>query len=197
MSLHVSLWLWLCVLLANFAEALAEGRGRARADTLRATKADTTVRLLASADAEPFEASHVPSAQLRLGDLVHVAAGDVIPTDGEAVRGVASVDESAITCESAPVIREAGGDRSSVTGGTRSVSDSLVLRVTAEPSKSFLDHMIPLVEGAERQKTPNEVALDILLAGLTLIFLFVSSRWSPSPAPRAPPSRGSSWARSS
>ena len=172
-SLHVSAWLWLCVLFANFAEALAEGRGRARADTLRATKADTTVRLLPHPDAEPVEADHVPSAQLKVGDHVHVMAGDLVPTDGEVVRGVASVDESAITGESAPVIREAGGDRSSVTGGTRVVSDSLVLRVTAEPGKSFLDRMIALVEGAERQKTPNEVALNILLAGLTLIFLFV------------------------
>ncbi|MFT3687808.1 potassium-transporting ATPase subunit KdpB [Paenirhodobacter sp.] len=170
-SLQIAFWLWICVLFANFAEALAEGRGKARADSLRATKAETMVKLLAhEGDPSPRE---VPSSSLRAGQLVLVRAGDLIPTDAEVIRGVASVDESAITGESAPVIRESGGDRSSVTGGTRIVSDELVLRIVAEPGKSFLDRMIALVEGAERQKTPNEIALNILLAGLTLIFLFV------------------------
>lgn len=173
MALHISVWLWLCVLFANFAEALAEGRGRARADTLRATKSEIRVRMLTSPDDDPATATEVVSSGLRPGQFVHVAAGDIIPTDGEAVRGVASVNESAITGESAPVIREAGGDRSSVTGGTTVVSDWLVIRVTAEPGRSFLDRMIALVEGAERQRTPNEIALNILLVGLTLIFLFV------------------------
>ncbi len=172
-SLHIALWLWLCVLFANFAEALAEGRGRARADTLRATKSETRVRSLGAPDDDPATGVETLSTALRLGQFVHVAAGAIIPADGEAVRGVASVNESAITGESAPVIREAGGDRSSVTGGTTVVSDWLVIRVTAEPGKSFLDRMIALVEGAERQKTPNEIALNILLVGLTLIFLFV------------------------
>ena len=172
-ALHISAWLWLCVLFANFAEALAEGRGKARADTLRAAQSETRVKLLPRADADPDSAQPVLSSQLRPGQFVWVAAGDLIPTDGEAVKGVASVNESAITGESAPVIREAGGDRSSVTGGTTVVSDWLVIRITAEPGKSFLDRMIALVEGAERQKTPNEIALGILLAGLTLIFLFV------------------------
>jgi K+-transporting ATPase ATPase B chain len=172
-SLHISAWLWLCVLFANFAEALAEGRGKARADTLRATKSETKVRLLSDPDDSPERASEVLSTALRPGQYVHVRAGEIIPTDGEAVRGVASVNESAITGESAPVIREAGGDRNGVTGGTTIVSDWLVVRVTAEPGKSFLDRMIALVEGAERQKTPNEIALNILLVGLTLIFLFV------------------------
>lgn len=172
-SLHIAAWLWLCVVFANFAEALAEGRGKARADTLRATKSETRVRVLAAADDDPGSGIETLSTALRAGQFVHVAAGEIIPADGEAVRGVASVNESAITGESAPVIREAGGDRSSVTGGTTVVSDWLVIRVTAEPGKSFLDRMIALVEGAERQKTPNEIALNILLVGLTLIFLFV------------------------
>jgi K+-transporting ATPase ATPase B chain len=161
------------VVFANFAEALAEGRGKARADTLRATKSETKVRVLSDADDDPATGTETLSTALRSGQFVHVAAGEIIPADGEAVRGVASVNESAITGESAPVIREAGGDRSSVTGGTTVVSDWLVIRVTAEPGKSFLDRMIALVEGAERQKTPNEIALNILLVGLTLIFLFV------------------------
>jgi K+-transporting ATPase ATPase B chain len=172
-SLHIAAWLWLCVIFANFAEALAEGRGKARADTLRATKSETRVRVLAAPDDDPAGGVETISTALRSGQFVHVAAGEVIPADGEAVRGVASVNESAVTGESAPVIREAGGDRSSVTGGTTVVSDWLVIRVTAEPGKSFLDRMIALVEGAERQKTPNEIALNILLVGLTLIFLFV------------------------
>ena len=170
-GLQVTLWLWLAVLVSTFAEALAEGRGRARADSLRATKAETMVRLLASQTAT--DVTMVASNSLRAGQFVRVEAGDLIPTDAEIVHGVASVDESAITGESAPVIRESGGDRSSVTGGTRMVSDFLILKITAEPGKSFLDRMIALVEGAERQKTPNEIALNILLAGLTLIFLFV------------------------
>lgn len=172
-SLHISFWLWICVFFANFAEALAEGRGKARADTLRSTKSESRVRLLAGPDDDLATAIEAASSSLRPGHFVHVAAGEIIPTDGEAVRGVASVNEAAITGESAPVIREAGGDRSGVTGGTTVASDWLVIRVTAEPGKSFLDRMIALVEGAERQKTPNEIALNILLAGLTLIFLFV------------------------
>jgi K+-transporting ATPase ATPase B chain len=172
-ALHIAFWLWLCVVFANFAEALSEGRGRARADTLRATKSETRVRVLSDVDADPASATPMISTSLLAGQFVHVAAGEIIPTDGEVVRGMASVNESAITGESAPVIRESGGDRSSVTGGTTVVSDWLVMRVTAEPGKSFLDRMIALVEGAERQKTPNEIALNILLVGLTLIFLFV------------------------
>jgi K+-transporting ATPase ATPase B chain len=172
-SLHIAAWLWLCVVFANFAEALAEGRGKARADTLRATKSETKVRVLSDAGDDPAKGTETLSTALRAGQFVHVAAGEIIPADGEALRGVASVNESAITGESAPVIREAGGDRSSVTGGTTVVSDWLVIRVTAEPGKSFLDRMIALVEGAERQKTPNEIALNILLVGLTLIFLFI------------------------
>ena len=173
-TLHISFSLWLCVIFANFAEALAEGRGKARADALRATKTDTGVRVLPGADSDPSEAQTVASADLQPGQFVLLTPGTIIPTDGEVVRGVASVNESAITGESAPVIREAGGDRSSVTGGTMVVSDWLVMRVTAEQGKSFLDRMIALVEGAERQKTPNEIALNILLVGLTLIFLFVT-----------------------
>lgn len=176
-TLQIAFWLWVCVIFANFAEALAEGRGKARADSLRATKAETMVKLLASEDSP--EPSLVPSATLRAGQLVRVDAGDLIPTDAEVIRGVASVDESAITGESAPVIRESGGDRSSVTGGTRIVSDSLILRIVAEPGKSFLDRMIAMVEGAERQKTPNEIALNILLCGLTLIFLIVTVTLDP------------------
>ena len=165
LALQITLWLWVSVLFANFAEALAEGRGKARADSLRMTKAETMVRLLATPTADIKTATMVASNTLRAGQFVLVVAGDLIPTDADVIHGVASVDESAITGESAPVIRESGGDRSSVTGGTRIVSDSLVLKITAEPGKSFLDRMIALVEGAERQKTPNEIALNILLAG--------------------------------
>lgn len=172
-AVQIAFWLWAAVLIANFAEALAEGRGRARADSLRATKSDTMVRVLPAPDSAHDVATMVPSASLKQGQILLVVAGDIIPADAEVVRGVASVDESAITGESAPVIRESGGDFSSVTGGTRIVSDWLVLRVTAEPGRSFLDRMIALVEGAERGRTPNEIALNILLAGLTLIFLFV------------------------
>jgi K+-transporting ATPase ATPase B chain len=170
--LAISAWLWFTVLFANFAEAMAEGRGKAQADTLRKARRDVTARKL---DEPRHGAPHRPvsAASLRLGDVVLVEAGDFIPVDGEVVEGVASVDESAITGESAPVIRESGGDRSSVTGGTRVLSDWLVVRVTANPGETFLDRMIGLVEGAKRQKTPNEIALDILLAALTIVFLIV------------------------
>ena len=166
-NLQITLWLWFTVLFANFAEAMAEGRGKAQADTLRKARAETVAnRLLASGQTEK-----VPSSKLRAGDLVLVAASEFVPSDGEIIEGVASVDESAITGESAPVIREAGGDRSAVTGGTRVLSDEIKVRITSNPGETFLDRMIALVEGAERQKTPNEIALNILLAGLTIIFL--------------------------
>jgi K+-transporting ATPase ATPase B chain len=166
-NLQITLWLWFTVLFANFAEAMAEGRGKAQADALRKAKSETTAYKL-KADGSIEE---VPSSHLRVGDKVRVVAGVMIPGDGEVIEGVASVDESAITGESAPVIREAGGDRSAVTGGTRVLSDMIVVSVTANPGETFLDRMIALVEGAERQKTPNEIALNILLAGLTIIFL--------------------------
>jgi K+-transporting ATPase ATPase B chain len=173
--LGVTLWLWFTVLFANFAEAMAEGRGKAQADTLRRARSETMARrLLAQAGVEPTlttPTEQIPAPQLRKGDLVLVAAGDLIPGDGDVVAGVASVDESAITGESAPVIRESGGDRSAVTGGTRVLSDWIIVRVTSNPGETFLDRMIALVEGASRQKTPNEIALNILLASLTLIFL--------------------------
>jgi K+-transporting ATPase ATPase B chain len=166
-NLQITLWLWFTVLFANFAEAMAEGRGKAQADTLRAARSETIAHRLLSAGGE----EQVASAKLRTGDLVRVSAGELIPSDGEIVDGVASVDESAITGESAPVIREAGGDRSAVTGGTRVLSDQIKVKITSNPGETFLDRMIALVEGAERQKTPNEIALNILLAGLTIIFL--------------------------
>jgi len=166
-NLQITLWLWFTVLFANFAEAMAEGRGKAQADTLRKARAETIAnRLLSGGQTE-----QVPSSKLRAGDMVLVSASEFIPSDGEIVEGVASVDESAITGESAPVIREAGGDRSAVTGGTRVLSDWLKIKITTNPGETFLDRMIALVEGAERQKTPNEIALNILLAGLTIIFL--------------------------
>ncbi|MBI3565517.1 MAG: potassium-transporting ATPase subunit KdpB, partial [Elusimicrobia bacterium] len=165
---HITLWLWFTVLFANFAEAMAEGRGKAQAETLRSTKTKTLAKRLRGAEQEK-----VWAGELRKGDVVLVETGDIIPADGEVVEGIASVDESAVTGESAPVIRESGGDRSSVTGGTRVNSDWIKVRVTANPGEGFLDKMISLVEGAERQKTPNEIALNILLAGLTLIFLIV------------------------
>ncbi|EYF08263.1 potassium-transporting ATPase subunit KdpB [Chondromyces apiculatus] len=171
--LAVSLCLWFTVLFANFAEAMAEGRGKAQADTLRKARKDVTAKRLAEPRREAAVEA-VVSARLRQGDVVLVEAGDLIPGDGEVVEGVASVDESAITGESAPVIRESGGDRSAVTGGTRVLSDWLVVRITANPGETFLDRMISMVEGAKRQKTPNEIALDILLAGLTLIFLLAT-----------------------
>jgi len=166
---QVSLWLWFTVVFANFAEAMAEGRGKAQADALRKTKTDTTARRLVSGREE-----RVSAPLLAKGDLFVCEVGDVIAADGEIVEGVASVDESAITGESAPVIRESGGDRSAVTGGTKVLSDRIVVRVTQDPGSSFLDRMIALVEGAKRQKTPNEIALSILLAGLTIIFLFAT-----------------------
>jgi len=166
-DLQITLWLWFTVLFANFAEAMAEGRGKAQADALRRAKSETTaVRLRMDGSTED-----IPSSDLRVGDHVVVIAGNMIPGDGEVIEGVASVDESAITGESAPVIREAGGDRSAVTGGTRCLSDQIKVRITSNPGETFLDRMIALVEGAERQKTPNEIALNILLAGLTIIFL--------------------------
>ncbi len=162
----VTLWLWFTVVFANFAEALAEGRGKAQATALRRTRTATVARRLAGGREE-----RVPASALRKGDVVVVEAGELIPGDGEVVEGIASVDESAVTGESAPVIRESGGDRSAVTGGTRVLSDRIVVRITADPGRSFLDRMIALVEGAARQKTPNEIALHILLVGLTLVFL--------------------------
>ncbi len=166
-TLAVSLWLWFTVVFANFAEAVAEGRGKAQADTLRKMRKDVEARRLSNGREE-----RVPAASLRKGDVVIVEAGQMIPGDGEVIEGVASVNESAITGESAPVIRESGGDRSAVTGGTTVLSDRILVRITANPGESFLDRMIGLVEGASRQKTPNEIALHILLVGLTLIFLF-------------------------
>jgi K+-transporting ATPase ATPase B chain len=166
-ELQITLWLWFTVLFANFAEAMAEGRGKAQADTLRKARAETMARRLGS-DGKTEE---VPGSKLRAGDIVVVTAGEFIPGDGEVVEGVASVDESAITGESAPVIRESGGDRSAVTGGTKVLSDEIRIRIVSNPGETFLDRMIKLVEGAERQKTPNEIALNILLAGLTIVFL--------------------------
>jgi len=165
----VAVWLWFTVLFANFAEAVAEGRGKAQADTLRKTRSET----VAHRRGPDGTVTEVASSDLHVGDLCVVTPGQLIPGDGEIVEGIASVDESAITGESAPVIRESGGDRSSVTGGTRVLSDGIVVRITAEPGASFIDRMIALVEGAERQKTPNEIALNILLAGLTIVFLMV------------------------
>ncbi|MGI5260699.1 potassium-transporting ATPase subunit KdpB [Streptomyces angustmyceticus] len=162
----IAAWLWLTVIFANLAEAVAEGRGKAQADTLRKAKTDTVARRLSDSGEEP-----VPGTGLRIGDLVVCEAGDVIPGDGDVVEGVASVDESAITGESAPVIRESGGDRSAVTGGTKVLSDRIVIKITTKPGETFIDRMINLVEGAARQKTPNETALNILLASLTIVFL--------------------------
>jgi len=169
--LAVAAWLWATVLFANFAEAIAEGHGKAQAASLRKSRTSVTARRLT--DPKTRETEDVPAAELRVGELVLVRAGDVVPADGEIVEGVASVDESAVTGESAPVVREGGGDRSAVTGGTRVISDWLVVRVATLPGQSFLDRMIAMVEGAKRQKTPNEIALAILLAALTLVFLLV------------------------
>ena len=171
--LEVSLWLWFTVIFANFAEAMAEGRGKAQADTLRKARKDVPAKKVTEARREAVVTMGLAS-DLRKGDLVLVLAGDLVPADGEIVLGVASVDESAITGESAPVIRESGGDRSAVTGGTRVLSDWLIVRVTTNPGETFLDRMIAMVEGAKRQKTPNEIALDILLAALTIIFLLAT-----------------------
>ena len=163
---QITLWLWFTVLFANFAEAMAEGRGKAQADTLRKTKTETTARRIVGSRSET-----VAATQLRAGDIVRVEAGETIPGDGDVIEGIASVDESAITGESAPVIRESGGDRSAVTGGTKVLSDFIVVQITSNPGETFLDRMIALVEGAQRQKTPNEIALNIVIAGLTLVFL--------------------------
>ena len=166
---QIALWLWFTVLFANFAEAMAEGRGKAQADNLRKTRTETQAKLIVAGG----QTKLVPAAQLRRGDNVMVAAGDVIPGDGEVVEGIAAVNEAAITGESAPVIRESGGDRSGVTGGTTVISDWIKVKITANPGETFLDRMIALVEGAQRQKTPNEIALSILLSGLTIVFLLV------------------------
>ncbi len=166
---QIALWLWFTVIFANFAEAMAEGRGKAQADNLRKTRTETQAKLIVQGGATKL----VPAAQLRRGDNVMVAAGDVIPGDGEVIEGIAAVNEAAITGESAPVIRESGGDRSGVTGGTTVISDWIKVKITANPGETFLDRMIALVEGAQRQKTPNEIALSILLSGLTIVFLLV------------------------
>src|ERR1700723_251532 len=177
-NLQITLWLWFTVLFANFAEAMAEGRGKAQADTLRKAKGETmAVRLKSASKDAPRE--EVSSAALRAGDIIFVEAGLYIPGDGEVIEGVASVDESAITGESAPVIREAGGDRSAVTGGTKVLSDWIIVKITSNPGETFLDRMIALVEGAQRQKTPNEIALSILLSGLTIIFLLAVATLQP------------------
>ena len=174
-EIQITAWLWITVLFANFAEAMAEGRGKAQAETLRRTKSATTARRVRRGLPDEI----VAATTLKRDDVVLVAAGDSIPADGEIIEGVASVDESAITGESAPVIRESGGDRSAVTGGTRVLSDWIKVRVTSDPGHSFVDRMIALVEGAERQKTPNEIALNILLAGLTIIFLLAVATLQP------------------
>jgi K+-transporting ATPase ATPase B chain len=171
--LSVSLWLWFTVLFANFAEAMAEGRGKAQADALRQARGHVMATVLLD-PADHLSITVVPSHALRKGQFVFVQAGRLVPCDGDVIEGVASVDESAITGESAPVIRESGGDRSAVTGGTRVLSDWLVVRVTADPGQTFLDRMIAMVEGAKRQKTPNEIALAILLAALTIVFLLAT-----------------------
>src|ERR1700716_1989235 len=169
---QIILWLWFTVVCANFAEAVADGRGKAQADALRRTRTETSAKLLRGSDRKNF--TLVPGPSLKVGDVVRVDAGDTIPSDGEVIEGIASVNEAAITGESAPVIRESGGDRSAVTGGTQVLSDWIVVRITAAQGATFLDRMIKLVEGAERQKTPNEIALNILLAGLTIIFVFAT-----------------------
>ncbi|MEK1890663.1 MAG: potassium-transporting ATPase subunit KdpB [Phyllobacterium sp.] len=172
-TFQIILWLWFTVLFANFAEAVAEGRGKAQADSLRKTRTETQAKLLSDENSTSFKL--VPGTSLKVGDLVFVEAGDIVPSDGEVIEGVASVNESAITGESAPVIRESGGDRSAVTGGTQVLSDWLRVRITAAAGSTFIDRMIALVEGAERQKTPNEIALNILLAGMTLIFVLATA----------------------
>src|ERR1700745_26253 len=171
---QIILWLWFTVLFANFAEAVAEGRGKAQADALRRQRTETQAKLISGAgDSQTYRL--VPSTNLKVGDVVLVEAGDLIPSDGEVIEGMASVNEAAITGESAPVIRESGGDRSAVTGGTQVLSDWIRVRITAAPGSTFLDRMIRLVEGAERQKTPNEIGLNILLIGLTIIFVFATA----------------------
>src|ERR1700736_2985499 len=170
-TFQIILWLWFTVLFANFAEAVAEGRGKAQAESLRKTRTETQAKLVQGLT-KTFRL--VPGTSLKVGDIVLVEAGDNIPSDGEVIEGVASVNEAAITGESAPVIRESGGDRSAVTGGTQVLSDWIKVRITAAQGSTFIDRMIKLVEGAERQKTPNEIALNILLAGLTIIFIFAT-----------------------
>ncbi|HEU4381378.1 MAG TPA: potassium-transporting ATPase subunit KdpB [Hyphomicrobiaceae bacterium] len=172
-TFQIMLWLWFTVLFANFAEAIAEGRGKAQADSLRRQRTETQAKLLGAANSRDFRL--VPGTSLKVGDIVLVEAGDTIPSDGEVIEGIASVNEAAITGESAPVIRESGGDRSAVTGGTQVLSDWIRVRITSAPGSTFIDRMIKLVEGAERQKTPNEVALNILLVGLTIIFVFATA----------------------
>jgi K+-transporting ATPase ATPase B chain len=174
-ALQIALWLWATVLFANFAEAVAEGRGKAQADALRKTKTETVARRLGANGRE----EQIAASMLRKGDLVVVEPNQIIPGDGTVIEGIASVNEAAITGESAPVIREAGGDRSAVTGGTVVLSDRIVVQITSEPGQTFIDRMIRLVEGAERQKTPNEIALDILLAGLTIVFLLATATLKP------------------
>ncbi len=175
----IALWLWLTVIFANLAEAVAEGRGKAQAQALRSTRTSTMARRLLAYDperdraAEKTATTQVASSELTLGDVVVVSAGELIPGDGDIVWGIATVDESAITGESAPVVRESGGDRSAVTGGTRVLSDRIVVRITSRPGETFVDRMIALVEGASRQKTPNEIALNILLASLSIVFVVV------------------------
>ena len=170
-TFQIILWLWFTVLFANFAEAVAEGRGKAQAESLKKTRTESQAKLLTGSD-KTYRL--VPGTALKVGDIVLVEAGDNIPSDGEVIEGVASVNEAAITGESAPVIRESGGDRSAVTGGTQVLSDWIRVRITAAQGSTFIDRMIKLVEGAERQKTPNEIALNILLAGLTIIFVFAT-----------------------
>jgi K+-transporting ATPase ATPase B chain len=170
-TFQIILWLWFTVLFANFAEAVAEGRGKAQAESLRKTRTESQAKLLTGSD-KPYRL--VPGTSLKVGDVVLVEADDNIPSDGEVIEGIASVNEAAITGESAPVIRESGGDRSAVTGGTQVLSDWIRVRITAAQGSTFIDRMIKLVEGAERQKTPNEIALNILLAGLTIIFVFAT-----------------------
>jgi len=171
-SLQINIWLWFTVLFANFAEAVAEGRGKAQAESLRKSRTETQAKLLTGTSRTDYKM--VPGTSLKVGDVVLVEAGDIIPSDGEVIEGVASVNEAAITGESAPVIRESGGDRSAVTGGTQVLSDEIRVRITAAAGSTFIDRMIALVEGAERQKTPNEIALNILLAGMTLIFVLAT-----------------------
>src|SRR3989441_1582841 len=185
----VSVWLWFTVLFANFAEAMAEGRGKAQAASLRKARRDLQAKRLAGRE-RGARYETVPASALRKGDVVLVEAGDFVPADGEVIEGVASVNEAAITGESAPVIRESGGDRSSVTGGTQVLSDWLIVQVTAHPGEAFLDRLISLVEGTKRQQTPDDIALDILLAALTIIFLLATATllpFSPYCVPPAPP----------
>src|SRR6266852_1107840 len=170
---QIVVWLWFTVLFANFSEAIAEGRGKAQADSLRKTRTETHSKLLTGPSRSNYKT--VPGTSLKVGDVVLVEPTDTIPSDGEVIEGIASVNEAAITGESAPVIRESGGDRSAVTGGTQVLSDWIKVRITAAPGSTFLDRMIKLVEGAERQKTPNEIALNILLVGLTIIFVFATA----------------------